>query len=220
MRILARLKSNTRVIPFNHQHTFVGTIHKWLGINEQHGKLSLFSFSEIQGKEVTKQGYRLMSDSYFFFSAFEEEIVKKIIQGIQKDPTMFDGLAINEVIIMEDPNFEQQTLFWPSSPIFIKRKNEKSNKIDHIIYDDPNSGKYLTETLRHKMDSVGIVDPGLSIKFEMSLGKQQTRLVHYKNIKNRCSMCPVIIEGNPETKLFAWTVGLGNSTGIGLGSLK
>jgi CRISPR/Cas system endoribonuclease Cas6 (RAMP superfamily) len=29
----------------------------------------------------------------------------------------------------------------------------------------------------------------------------------------------VIIEGKPETKLFAWDVGIGNSTGIGFGAI-
>jgi CRISPR/Cas system endoribonuclease Cas6 (RAMP superfamily) len=32
--------------------------------------------------------------------------------------------------------------------------------------------------------------------------------------------CPIIIKGKPETKLFAWNVGLGNSTGIGFGAIK
>jgi hypothetical protein len=41
----------------------------------------------------------------------------------------------------------------------------------------------------------------------------------YRNISMRVNKCPVIIKGRPETKSFAWNVGIGNSTGIGLGAI-
>lgn len=44
-------------------------------------------------------------------------------------------------------------------------------------------------------------------------------MVTYRGIGNRANMCPVIIDGRPETKAFAWEVGIGNSTGIGFGSI-
>jgi CRISPR-associated endoribonuclease Cas6 len=45
-------------------------------------------------------------------------------------------------------------------------------------------------------------------------------MIIYKGIANKANWCPVIIKGRPETKLFAWNVGLGNSTGIGFGAIK
>ena len=56
----------------------------------------------------------------------------------------------------------------------------------------------------------GMGGPGYSIKGEFN----------YNGVENKASWCPVIVEGKPETKAFAWNVGLGNSTGIGLGAIK
>lgn len=35
----------------------------------------------------------------------------------------------------------------------------------------------------------------------------------------KCSMCPVIIKGKPETIDFALCVGIGNGTGSGFGAI-
>ena len=45
-------------------------------------------------------------------------------------------------------------------------------------------------------------------------------MVTYNGIKNRASLVPIVIEGTTEQITFAWSVGLGNSTGIGFGALK
>ena len=39
-------------------------------------------------------------------------------------------------------------------------------------------------------------------------------------IKNKASICPVIVKGTSEQIAFAWNVGVGNSTGIGFGALN
>jgi len=58
------------------------------------------------------------------------------------------------------------------------------------------------------------------VRFDLSYHRAGTKLVTYKNIKNRANWCPVIINGKAETKSFAWEVGLGNSTGVGFGGVK
>ena len=63
-------------------------------------------------------------------------------------------------------------------------------------------------------------DNDFEIYFDASHTKAGTKLVNYKGIMNRASWCSVIIKGSPETKLFAWNVGIGNSTGIGFGAIK
>jgi len=70
------------------------------------------------------------------------------------------------------------------------------------------------------MQIAGIKDETFNIRFESSYAKAGTKKVTYNGIENRASWCPAIIEGNAETKLFAWNVGLGNSTGIGFGAIK
>ncbi|MFP4557487.1 MAG: CRISPR-associated endoribonuclease Cas6 [Bacteroidales bacterium] len=218
MRLHLKIQSNGQVVPFNHQHKLVGTIHKWLGLNNQHGKVSLFSFSWLTGGKKHQDGLLFQNGSSFFFSAFDTDVIKKMISGIQKDPSLFNGLFVAEIIIQEDPNLSETVNFQVASPILIKRR--VGDRIDHILYDDPKAGEYLKETLQTRMKEVGLVDDSLEIHFDSSSPYAKRKNLVYNNVNNICSWCPVVITAKPETKLFAWNVGLGNSTGIGLGALR
>ena len=218
MRIHLKIQTTNKVIPFDHQAILTGTIHKWLGWNEEHGKVSLYSFSQLEGGKATPNGLRFERDISFFFSSHNSLLIKKIVAGIQIDPSMFHGMVVSEIIIQEDPDLSGRNLFFSASPIFIKRRVEE--KVDHILFDDPRANACLKETLQTKMNEAGIVDESFDIRFETNYPKAGTKKITYNGIQNRANWCPVIIEGNSETKLFAWNVGLGNSTGIGFGAIK
>ena len=218
MRIHLSIGAPEKPLPFDHQHLLVGTIHKWLGWNEEHGKVSLSSFSRFEGGKVTKAGLIFEKGISFFFSSHYPEQIQKLISGIQADRTMFNGLEVREILMQEDPNLSGRELFFPGSPIFIKRMN--GEKIDHILYDDPRAGSYLKETMITKMEKAGLKDDTLEISFDAAYRKAGSKMVTYNGIKNKANWCYVIIKGKPETKLFAWNVGLGNSTGIGFGAIK
>lgn len=218
MRIHLKIRTTNKVIPFDHQPLLTGTIHKWLRWNDEHGKVSLYSFSQLTGGKATPTGLKFNRETTFFISAHNPNLIQKLIGGIQADPTLFYGLSVSEVIIQEEPDFSDRELFFVASPIFIKRRN--GEKVDHIIYDDQRANECLKETLLSKMEKAGIADESLQIRFEVNYPKAGTKKITYNDIQNRASWCPVIIEGKPETKLFAWNVGLGNSTGIGFGAIK
>jgi len=218
MRAYIKIKTGISILPFNHQHLLVGTIHKWLGWNEAHGKLSLLSFSRLDGGKATKSGLRYDGETSFFLSAYEPALIKKLVAGIQINNTMFNGLFVTEIILQEDPDLSARELFFVASPVLIKRKADE--RIEHIIYNDPRSNSFLKETLLTKMNAVGIDDETFDVQFEKSYPKAKTQLVSYNGIDNKASWCPVILKGKPETKLFDWNVGLGNSTGIGFGAIK
>ncbi len=218
MRIHFKINTNDNIIPFNHQHLLTGTIHKWFGWNKEHGELSLYSFSQLNGAKVVSKGLKFSKEASFFFSSHDPNLLKKIISNIQSDPTMFYGLSVSEIIIQEDPDFLNRNIFYSASPIFIKRHIGK--KVDHILYNDSRADNYLKETLLTKMRKAKLTDETLDIKFDKSYQKAGTKLITYNNIQNKANWCPVFIKGKPETKLFAWNVGLGNSTGIGFGAIK
>lgn len=44
MRLHLRLSPNTTPVSFDHLHQLTGALHKWLGENEVHDELSLYSF--------------------------------------------------------------------------------------------------------------------------------------------------------------------------------
>jgi CRISPR-associated endoribonuclease Cas6 len=219
MRIHLKIKTPKQGIPILHQPLLTGTIHKWIGENNNvHGELALFSYSWLTGGRLKNGLLQFNNEGYFFISSHSDKLLAEIIKGIQADPTMFNGLEVKEVLIESNPDFSHINHFNVASPIFIKRRNETS--IQHILYTNPLAGQYLAETLQNKMEKVGLTDDALKIEFDLSYSKASTKLVHYNGIDNKTSWCPVIIEGKPETKAFAWNVGLGNSTGIGLGAIK
>lgn len=218
MRIHLKIYSGNIIIPFNHQHLLVGTIHKWLGWNDLHGNVALFSFSRIEKGKPLKDGLQLEKYSSMFISAFDNEVIKLLINGIQKDKTMFNDLSVSEIVIQEDPDFSDRDSFYTGSPILIKRPVGEKTK--HFLYNDKQSNELLKETLITKMKHLGIEDDSLEIYFDQNYSNPKTMLIDYKGISNRANWCSVIIKGKPETKLFAWNVGLGNSTGIGFGAIK
>jgi len=218
MRIYIKIYSKNKTIPFDHQHLLTGTIHKWLGWNEEHGNVSLYSFSRLEGATVTTNGLLLEKESSFFFSSYDSALSKKIIKGIQADNSLFNDLTVDEIMIQENPDLSNRSNFYVASPIFIKRK--VGEKLEHIRYTDIRANDFLIETLQTKMKIAGIIDPSLSIRFDLSSANVGTKMIRYNGVQNRANWCPVIIEGTAEAKLFAWNVGLGNSTGIGFGAIK
>jgi CRISPR-associated endoribonuclease Cas6 len=220
MRLHIKIKSENQIVPFNHQHLLTGAIHKWLGWNKEHGELSLYSFSRLGGGRKMRDGLVFREGSTFFISSPDEEMSRQLIDGIQEDPAMFSGLSVAEVIMQPTPDMSEKSVFYPASPIFIKRKEEGSNGIEHIVYNDARANACLKETLESKLQKAGMSDETLDVKFDLSYHRAGTKLITYKEIKNKANWCPVIIEGKPETKAFAWEVGLGNSTGVGFGAVK
>lgn len=218
MRLQIIIKSSG-LVSFDHQPLLVGVINKWLGQNDLHGKLSFLSFGRLEnGKKISNKLY--FETTSFFISSHDENVISKIIDGIKKDPKMFQGLEVYKYYIEDDPDFSNKSIFFVSSPIFIKRKNDEGN-VDHILYDNEKAGIYLKETILNKMEKCNFpIDDTLDIKFDLSYKKPTTQLVKYRVTNNRSNICPVIIKGKDETKKFIWNVGLGNSTGIGFGAIK
>ncbi|KGN74962.1 CRISPR-associated protein Cas5 [Porphyromonas macacae] len=221
MRLQLIIRSKNVVIPFNHQPNLVGTIHKWIGENDLHGKTSSFSFSRLNGgcKVDNPLGIYFERSTDMFISAYNPAIIANILNGIRRDPTMFNGLIVNDVIIVEDPDLSKQELFYPASPLLLKKWNENGN-YDHIVYSDDEANILLTKNFQNKLDKAGLHDETAVASFIPEAGLPKVRLIDYKGVKNKTSWCPIRITGRPESKLFAWNAGLGNSTGIGFGAIK
>lgn len=218
MRIHLKIKSTKEIVPFDHQPLLVGCIHKWLGWNDVHGNVALFSFSRLEGGKATQEGLSFRSESTLFISSYDTEISKQLIKGIQQDPGMFYGFTVSEIIIEQDPDLSSRDMFFTASPILISRRID--DKIEQIFYDDPRASQFLKDTIVTKLNTAGISYSEFKIRFDTSYHNAGTKMVTYNGIKNRASWCPVIITGAPEIKQFIWNVGLGNSTGIGFGAIK
>lgn len=222
MRIVIHTTPNSSIVSFDYQQKLVGTIHKWLGNNEIHDNISLYSFSWLLGgKMIRNQGYTFPDGANFFVSFYEEEYLRLLIRTILSDPEMFCGLKVRDISIVNQPVFSEDAQYFRlASPIFIKRLQDGTRNYKFYLYDDEVSNTLMTETLKHKMKEASLPEDGtLKVEFDLTYPQKQVKMVTIHGIKSKASMCPVIIHGSPRSKLFAWTVGIGNSTGSSFGSL-
>jgi CRISPR-associated endoribonuclease Cas6 len=218
MRIHIRTTPNKESVSFNYQPKLVGILHKWLGENELHGKPALHSFSWLLNSKIGAKGLNYPNGARLFISFHDDTYLRQVVKSIMSNAEMCYGMEAIEVTIEENPDLTNRTLFRSASPIFIRRMEDE--KDIHYTFDNENSGKLLEETLLHKMELAGLPkDESLKIQFDNSSGRAKTKVIDYRGIKSRVNLCSVIIEGKPETKVFAWNVGLGNSTGVGYGAI-
>lgn len=218
MRIYLKLSSNQSLVPYNYQLNLVGTLHKWLGKNKEHDQLSLYSFSWLRGgKNVSGKGLTFNDGADWFISAHSQDLAKKLINSIISDPVIAFGLCVEAIDIRETPIFRSGTRFYLGSPVLIKRNFGSITK--HFTYMENASDLYLTETLHHKLERAGLSTEGAEICFDRSHPTAKTKLSTYRQIQNKVNYCPIFLHGTPEQMGFAWDTGIGNSTGIGFGSL-
>lgn len=218
MRIHLTTTPNTETVPFNYQAKLIGSVHKWLGNNEIHNRISLYSFSWLMYGKKEGNGLSFRNGSYWFISFYDSKYIKKIIQTILDSPEMFCGMKVTDVTIEDIPDLSHKNYFLLGSPVFVKRL--ENGRYRHYTYEDPEICSLMEDTLRHKMELAGLPDdPSLKISFDLSYPKKKCKLVKIHHIENKCNMCPVIIHGKPETKAFAWATGIGNLTGSSLGSI-
>ncbi|MGY6557699.1 MAG: CRISPR-associated endoribonuclease Cas6 [Nitritalea sp.] len=218
MRLNIKLSPNTEPVPFNYQRSLVGAFHKWLGENHIHDDTSLYSLSWLMGGKIENKVLNFKNGAYWQISSYDTALIKNLIIGIQNDFDLNFGMKVLEVMFLEDPRVEPIQRFFLNSPIFIKRKLEQ--RVHHYTFSDPNSGLYMTQTLQTKLEKAGLDADGVKVYFDPTYRNPSTKMINYNGINCRANMCPVIIEGNEEQLKFAWNVGIGNSTGIGFGSLK
>jgi len=220
MRLKIKLSKNKTTVPFDYQQKLVGTIHKWLGKNEEHGKQSIFSFSLLQGAELVKRGFNFPQGSSLYFSTTDNTLLTRVYQGIKDDPTLFCGLKVYEIDMQSEPAFRNIERFPLLSPLFFKQKIEGRNKPKHFTFKDNETEKLLTEATKKRLEYNNIPDDTLKITFDKSYQGKKTKVINYKGIGNKTSVCPIIVEGKLETMEFLWNNGVGHSTGIGFGCLK
>lgn len=218
MRVHIQFTKTNEIIPFNHQEVLTGIFHKWLGKNKIHNDISLYSFSRLRGASVKKNGLYFRQGAKWFISIYDKDLFKKLLSGIIDNPELNWGMKVADFFVQPEPDFSYQSEFTAASPVFIKRNTENGQK--HYLYTDSESPDLMKETLLHKMQKVGLKDDSLKIEFSTKYNNPKTAKITYKGIDNRASICPVIITGKPETKAFAWNVGIGNSTGIGFGAIS
>ena len=219
MRLHIKTTASTELVPFNYQSTLVGVMHRWLGQNDWHDGLSLYSLSWLSGGKASgKSGLHFPRGAHLFISAPDNAFIKQLVGGIRSQPELAFGMVVQDLLLQPAPAFGPSHTFFAQSPILIKRHQEDRTKF--YFPQDVESDALLTETLHHKLRKGGYATPTARVSFDRSYHRIKTKVATYQGIKNKGTLCPIIVEGSPEEVAFAWEVGAGNSTGIGFGALK
>lgn len=221
MRIYLHLTPNTEPVPFNYQQNLVGAFHKWLGENELHDDISLYSLSWLQGSRTRRdrKGFDFPSGASFSISSPLEDLHQKAIRGIFNDQYIAWGMRVAEVRMCPTPGFGDEHRFLVQSPVLVKRKREDGPHHQYYFPSDKEADELLTQTLQRKLQRSGL-STDVSVSFDHSYSNPKIKMINYRGIDIKATFCPVIVKGAPTAVAFAWDVGVGNSTGIGFGCLR
>ena len=94
MRLYLQTTPNIQPVPFTYQVNLVGALHKWLGKNQIHDGISLYSLSRLSHGRRVKSGLNFHQGGQFFISAPDTTLIKQIITGIQNDPKIAWGMRV------------------------------------------------------------------------------------------------------------------------------
>ena len=219
MRIYLHLTPNSEPVPFNYQQNLVGAFHKWLGENELHDSLSLYSLSWLSHGQQRGKWLDFPTGSTFQVSAPDDELLSAMVRGVFHGHQISWGMEVAEVSIQRTPEFGEQQRFVAQSPILIKRKREGAQHHQYFYPSDPEANQLLTHTMQEKLQRAGL-STDVSVAFDPTYQNPKSKKVRYRGIDIKATLCPVIVQGDPRAVQFAWEVGVGNSTGIGFGALR
>lgn len=218
MRIHLHLSPNRELVPFNYQQSLVGAFHRWLGENELHDDISLYSLSWLDGAQYRKNGFDFPRGARFCISSPIQDLHQRVVAGIFKGQYIRWGMEVREVNMLTDPTFQEEERFRLKSPVLIKRTPEGEKHAQYYFPENKEANALLTETLHKKMTRAGL-SPDVKVSFDPDYKNPKKKLITFNKIDIKASFCPVIIKGDPAAIQFAWNVGVGNSTGIGFGCL-
>ena len=219
MRIYLNLTPNTEIVPFNYQQYLVGAFHKWLGENELHDDISLYSLSWLNGGHKVRQGLLFPDGAEFFISSPLKDLHTKLVQGVFDGAYIRWGMSVKELTMRVTPDFGTRHRFIAQSPIFIQRRIEGRKQQKYYFPQDPEADELLTETLQHKLARAEL-PTDVSVAFDPDYRGVHTKKVTYGKIGIKAAYHPVIVNGHPRAVQAAWEMGVGNSTGIGFGALR
>lgn len=219
MRLQLRLSPNTESVPFDHLHRLTGTLHKWIGKNDVHDGLSLYSFGWLRDARVHRGALDFRGGTSWTVSFADPTLGKRVLSGLMADPSVAFGMSVEKAQVAEMPDFDSGHRFLVDGAV-LTRENRDDGGRDHLTFEDAKADGTLTRTLHHKLDEAGHSTEGVRVRFDRDWKGAKTKVVTLKGIQYKTSVCPVIVDGPRDVVRFAWLAGVGELSGSGLGALR
>ena len=226
MRIQLVLSPNIQPVPFSYLQDLRTALHNWLGPNDIHDDLSLYSLGWLKGSEKIGQSLHFPQGATWDLGFYDRDLGWALAKGIIKDKHLAYGMTVEKALEVPTPRFESPMRFAVDGAVLI-RDNRADGSRECVLWNDIRSEVLLTEKLIQKMKKAGLAEKHQQVKvrFDRSYSKAREkvmtakRLEGGKDIQHKGSVCPIIVEGTTEAIEFAWLVGVGELTGSGFGAL-
>lgn len=222
MRLQLQLTPNTKPVPFDHLHQLTGVLHKWLGQNDIHDGLSLYSFGWLRGGEQQMNRLAFPKGATWNISFYDDDKARQLLGGMLDEPELGFGMKIFEIQEIDPPTFQEQHYFKTDGSAIVVRKKRPDGSRAYLLWDDLATDEALTQSFQRKLTTAGFdgEDLDVTVRFDRTYQNARTRKIAIKGTHHRGSECPVVIKGTPDAQHFAWTAGLGELTGSGFGALR
>ncbi|MEM8599996.1 MAG: CRISPR-associated endoribonuclease Cas6 [Bacteroidota bacterium] len=196
-------------------------MHAWLGRNEIHDELSLYSFGWLRKGRVRQGRLDFPGGTTWTVSFVDPALGKRLLNGVLDDPDVTCGMRVSEVQLAEAPEFGASQRFLIDGAVLTRRNRDDGGR-DHLTFADEGADETLTRTLRSKLAAAGLDASAhqVRVRFDREWPGAKSKVVTLKGVTYKTSVCPVIVEGTPEAVRFAWLAGAGELTGSGLGALR
>lgn len=226
MRIQLVLSSNIQPVPFSYLQDLRSALHNWLGPNDIHDDLSLYSLGWLKGGEKVGRSLYFPQGATWNLGFYDSDLGWKLAEGIIKNKNLAYGMSVEKALEISHPGFESPMRFAVDGAVLVRDTRADGSR-ECVLWNDIRADVLLTQKLIQKMKKAGLDErhQQVKVRFDRSYTKAREKVMvakrvpNAKDIEHKANVCPVIIEGTPEAIHFAWLVGVGDLTGSGFGAL-
>ena len=174
MRLHFQLTPNTQTVPFDYQHFLTGAFHKWLGDNDLHDEISLYSLGWLHGGVTMKNGARIggldfPNGARWFVSAHDGELMQRLADGALRDGALCCGMNVTEIRAQKTPNFGARFCFKAGSPI-LARSKEIEGRVTHYthLHEEADAGSDANFAAQTRRCGLGFVERDCEVRPQLS----------------------------------------------------
>lgn len=235
-------------IPINYNHWLSATIYHYLArsngeyadflhndgyiVEKKHFKLFTFSQLMARQRRVQSQTIHFGSPLVWYVSSPIERFLTHFADTLLTEGRLSAGphrLHIREVTVPRVPIFTSEMHFRCLSPIVMSTSREQNGKLrcHYCTPNDAELSELIRKNLLRKHEAIYGNQPHddrFSCHFDADyLHRKQgrvTRLVDYKGIKIRGTLCPLSVAGSPALIRVGYECGFGDKNSAGFGMVE
>ena len=239
---------NGLTLPINYNHLLAGVVYRFLaesdpeyasflheeGYRTAEKRFKLFTFSQLMAerRRVIGDKIHFRSTLTWYVSSPVERFLSHFADTLLTEGRLSFGarqLPIMDVTIPRVPRFQSEMYFRCLSPVVMSTTRQRDGELvmHYCLPDDPALSELIRQNLIRKHDAIHArvpQDDTLTFTFDKAYIDRRkgrvTRLVDYKGIKIRGTMCPFRVSGNPALIQIGYECGFGDKNSAGFGMVE